>query len=161
MNPQTKVFEVLKYLLMMADSSSLTWSAHVRILFQLYKLSDPLVLLNSQPWSKETWKQHTKAAIISHHEATLRQTASRNIKLQYLNVQATGLTGRLHPALAWVQTTQDVSTVRPLVKMLAGDYLCFAELSHDRGLDPHCRLCHLLSQRPAQQRTWNICSQDA
>ena len=48
-NPQTKAFEVLKYLLMMTDSSSLTWAAHVRILFKLYKLPDPLVLLDCQP----------------------------------------------------------------------------------------------------------------
>ena len=123
MNPQTKVFEVLKYLLMMTDSSSLTWSAHVKILFQLYNLPDPLILLDCQPWPKETWKQHTKAAIISHHESALRQTASRNMKLQYLNVQATGLTGRLHPSLSWVLTTQYVCTVRPHIKMLAGDYL--------------------------------------
>ena len=148
-NPHTKVFEVLKYLLMMADSSSLTWSAHVRILFQMYKLPDPLELLDCQPWPKDTWKQHTKAAIISHHESTLRQTASRNMKLQYLNVQAIGLTGRIHPAIAWVLTTWDVYMVRPHIKMLAGDYLCYADLAHDRGLDPHCRLCQLLSHQPA------------
>ena len=33
--------------------------------------------------------------------------------------------------------------------MLAGDYLCYAQLAHDRGIDPHCRLCHLLSNHPA------------
>jgi hypothetical protein len=148
-NQQTKVFEVLKYLLMMTDSSSLTWSAHVRILFQLYKLPDPLVLLDSQPWSKDRWKQHTHAAVISHHETMLRNKASSNYKLQYLNVQAIGLTARPHPVLAWVLTTQDVTTVRPHIKMLAGDYICYANLAHDRGLDPHCRLCHLLSHHPA------------
>ena len=71
------------------------------------------------------------------------------MKLQYLNVQATGLTGRLHPALTWVLTTQDVCTVRPHIKMLAGDYLCYRDLAHVRGLDPHCRLCQLLSHHPA------------
>ena len=44
--------------------------------------------------------------------------------------------------LTWVQTTQDVAVVRPHVKMLAGDYLCYAFLAHDRGIDPHCRLCN-------------------
>ena len=33
-NPQTKVHTVLKYLLMMSSNSSVTWSAHVRIIFQ-------------------------------------------------------------------------------------------------------------------------------
>ena len=137
-NPQTKVFEVLKYLLMMADSSSLTQSAHVTLLFQLYKLPDSLVQHNSQSWPKETWKQHTKAAIISHHEATVRQTASRKNKRR-----------KTPPCSTWVLTTQYVSTVWPHVKMLAGDYLCFAELAHDRALDSQCHLCHILSHHSA------------
>ena len=148
-NPQTKVSEVLKYLLMMSSSSSLTWAAHVRILFQLYKLPDPLLLLDSPPWPKQRWKDHTKAAVISHHEASLRREAASNSKLPFLNVQAVGLAGRLHPVLAWVLTTQDVTIIRPHIKMLAGDYLTYANLAHDRGIDPHCRMCHLHSDHPA------------
>ena len=72
-----------------------------------------------------------------------------NAKLQYLNVQCTGLSARPHPVLAWVLTTQDVVIVRPHIKMLAGDYLCYAFLAHDRGIDPHCRLCHSHSYQPA------------
>ena len=52
-NPQTKAFEVLQYLLAMADSNSLTWAAHARILFQLYNLPDPLSLLSTPPWPKD------------------------------------------------------------------------------------------------------------
>ena len=148
-NPQTKVFEVLKYLLKMTDSSSLTWSAHVRIIFQLYNLPDPLVLLDSTPWPKERWKIHTKLAVLSHHEATWRYKAANNFKLQYLNVQCTGLSARLHPVLSWVLTTQDVVMVRPHVKMLAGDYLCYSILAHDRGIDPQCRLCQAITSHPA------------
>ena len=76
-NPQTKAFEVLKYLLKMSDSNSLTWSAHARLLFQLYNLPDPLILLDSSPWPKERWKQHTKAAVISHHENALQKKTSQ------------------------------------------------------------------------------------
>ena len=153
-NPKTKAFEVLKYLLMMSKSNSLTWAAHVRILFLKYNLPDPLVLLNSQPWTKERWKEHSKAAVISHHEAALRNKAAGNYKLQYLNVQVTGLTGRPHPIIARVLTTQDVTTMRPHIKMLTGDYQCFAYLAQDRGMEPHCRLCRLLldaqDQAPAE-----------
>ena len=46
-------------------------------------------------------------------------------------------------------TTHDVVIVRPHVKMLAGDYLLYANLAHDRGLDSHCRMCQLLSSQPA------------
>ena len=144
-NPQTKVFEVIKYLLMISDSNSLTWAAHIRILFSLYKLPDPLVLLNSAPWSKQKWKSLTKIAVLSHHEALWRQKAACNFKLQYLNVQATGLTSRIHPIISQLRTTQDVALVRPHIKILAGDYLCYAFLAHDRGISPHCRLCHALA----------------
>ena len=51
-NPQTKIHEIIKYLLMMSDSSSLTWSRHLVLLFQLYKLPDPLSLMNSPAWEK-------------------------------------------------------------------------------------------------------------
>ena len=149
-NPNTKTFEVLKYLLAMADRNSLTWSAHVRILFQLYNLPDPLTLLESSPWSKECWKNHTKVVVTSHHEAYWRTRAADNIKLQYLNIKATGLTARPHPILSWAETTQDVVILRPHIKLLAGDYQCYEYLAHDRGIEPYCRLC-MSSTPPSQQ----------
>ena len=121
-NPQTKVYEVLKYLLKMSSESYLTWSAHMRILFLLYNLPDPLLLLDSPPWPKERWKQHTRVAVTSYHENLLRSKAANNYKLQYFNVQATDLSARPHPVLAWVLTTQDVVIVRPHIKILEGDY---------------------------------------
>ena len=148
-NPQTKVFEVVKYLLMMSGDSSVTWSAHVRILFGLYNLPDPLTLLSSPPWSKERWKSHAKAAVLTYHEALWRKKAENNPKLQYLNVQATGLTSRPHPMLSWILTTQDVMLARPHIKMLAGDLLCYSYLAHDRGIASHCRLCQAMSPYPA------------
>ena len=151
-NPRTKAFEVLKYLLAMSGTNSLTWSAHVRLLFQLYSLPDPLVLLSMPPWPKQRWKEHTKVAVTTHHEFIWRQKASMNIKLQFLNVQATGLSGKPHPVVAWAVTTQDVATVRPHIKMLAGDYLCYYHLAHDRGTEPYCPLCKDLTA-PAQTPT--------
>ena len=149
-NPNTKTFEVVKYLLAMADKNSLTWSAHVRILFQLYNLPDPLTLLDTSPWSKECWKSHITAVVISHHEANWRNRAAANIKLRYLNIQTIGLTTRPHPVLSWAETTQDVVILRPHIKMLAGDYQCYEYLAHDRGIQPYCRLC-LSSTSPSQQ----------
>ena len=62
----------------MSDFTSLTWSAHVRILFQQYNLADPLALLQSQLWSKERWKVYTKTAVAAYHETTWRQKAAGN-----------------------------------------------------------------------------------
>ena len=148
-NPETKVFAVLKYLLKMSDENSLTWSAHIRLLFLLYNLPDPLHLLDSPPWPRERWKMHTRIAVTSHHERLLRSKASTNIKLKYLNVQTSGLSGRSHPMLTSVHTTQDVTRLRPHIKMLSGDYLSYVNLDHDRSIGPHCRMCQLISEHPA------------
>jgi hypothetical protein len=49
-------------------------------------------------------KGETSAAFISHHENAQQKKAVVKFKLQYLNVQVTGLSVRLHPVLAWVLT---------------------------------------------------------
>ena len=74
-NPQTKIHDIVKYLLTTSDSLSLTWSAHLRLLFQMYSLPDPLTLLSSPLWSKERWKMLIKTEITSYHEAALRYQA--------------------------------------------------------------------------------------
>ena len=125
-NPHTNAYEVVKYLLKMSDDNSMTWSAHVRCIFLIYELPDPLLLLDSPPWTKTRWKEHTKIVVTSHHEAILRQKAKYNYKLNFLNVQAQGLSGRPHPILSWVSSTHDVTIIRPHIKMLTSDYLCLA-----------------------------------
>ena len=145
-NPHTKAFEILKYLLMMSDSKSLTWAAHVRLIFQLYRLPDPLTLISNPLWPKVRWNAHMKTAIAAHHESLWRSKAASNSKLTFLNVQATGLSGRPHPVLMGINTTQDVVFSRVHLKMLAGDYLCYANLDKDRATGAHCRLCYAVSR---------------
>ena len=92
----------------------------------------------------------TKTAIVAYYEKTWRLKAATNSKLKFLNVQATGLTGRPHPVLSGILTTQEVTRSRVHVKMLAGDYPCYSYLASDRGQDESCRLCkedmvHLLT----------------
>ena len=109
---------VLQYL-------DLTWAAHIRYIFQLYRLPNPIDLLAMPPWSKDRWKSHVKALVISHHEAHWRSKAASNYKLNFFNVQTIGLSCKPHPILSWVQTTRDTIIIRPQIKMLAGDYACF------------------------------------
>ena len=76
-NPATTAHKVVQYLLMMADSSSTTWSAHVRILSRKYNTPDPLVLIQ-QPSShtKESWKTvvNTKVRISDYVTGGTRST---------------------------------------------------------------------------------------
>ena len=39
--------------------------------------------------------------------------------------------------------------LRPHVKMLAGDYLCFSTLARERGSNPECKLCPSSPHRPS------------
>ena len=146
-NPQTKIHDIVKYLLMMADSTSLTWSAHLKILFLWYNLPDPLVLMNSAPWPKERWKTLIKTKVIACTEVSWREKAAKNSKLHFLNVQTLGLSGRPHPVLSGVLTTQEVMRSRVHVKMLCGDYPCYSYIGSDKNQDTYCKLCkHLHPQ---------------
>ena len=140
-NPQTKIFDIIKYLLMMTDSSSHTWSAHLRSIFHLYNLPDPLSLLSSPVWPKERWKMITKTAVARHFESVWRAKAAVNSKLAYLNIQTIGLLGNPHPVLGSILTTQEVMRSRVHFKMLCGDYPCLYYLAKDRNQDPSCLLC--------------------
>ena len=127
---------------MMTDNSSLTWSAHLRIICQLYKLPDPLVLLSSPAWPSERWKSLVKISVTAHYESAWRSRAANNSRLGLLNVQTIGLSGRPHPVLSNILTTQEVMKSRIHIKMLAGDYPCQAFLYGDSTA---CRLCQLYS----------------
>ena len=140
-NPQTTVHNVVKYVLKMSTDSSLTWSVHVRLLTQLYGLPDPLSLMESNLWTKQSWKDLCVTRVRAQHERNLRSKAARNYKLKYLNVQSIGLSGQVHISLHSLITTQDIKIARPHLKMLAGDYMCYYNLYKDRGSDPQCRLC--------------------
>ena len=49
-NPQTKIHEIVKYLLENSPKNSHTWSRNIRNLAQIYNIEDPLILIDqSQP----------------------------------------------------------------------------------------------------------------
>ena len=130
--------------MMMSGPESLTWAAHIKLLFQQYNLPDPLGLISSQVWPKEQWKVLTKTSVTVYHERILRQRARENSKLRFLNTQVSGLSGRPHPVLSSILCTQEVTLARTHVKMLSGDYPCFSYIGSDRHKDGFCRLCHHL-----------------
>ena len=62
--------------------------------------------------------------------------------MKYLNVQLAGLSGRPHPAVQNISTTQDVKKLRLHLKFLTCDYLSNERISIDRPtLSPACVLC--------------------
>ena len=85
-----------------------------------------------------------KTSVTAYHEAFWRLKDKNNSKLHFLNVQTTGLSGRPHPTILGILTTQDVVKSRIHLKMLSGDYPCYYYLGSDREQDAFCRLCHSL-----------------
>ena len=143
-NPSTTIHSMIKYILKMSDTHSITWAAHVRLLCDLYELPDPLSLLqNESAWPKVVWKNWCVTKIRAYHEKLWRHKALTNSKMRFLNIQLTGLSGRHHPALSAVYTTRDAERLRPHLKMLTGDYLTYSRLAQDNiyGGDPSCRIC--------------------
>ena len=141
-NPASKVFQITRYILMICDLNSTTWANHIRLICMQYSLTDPLALLQQSPPTKAAWRQLTWTKITVYAERKWRQLAASNSKMEYLNVELLGLSGRPHPVLSTVITTRDVVRLRIHMKFLTGDYLSYYRLANDRKSgDPHCRLC--------------------
>ena len=140
-NPDTKIHEIVKYLLKHSDENSRTWSVHVRHLSKLYGLEDPLICLQRDPPSRSQYKELIATKITAYFEKMLRAAAARNSLMCYLNVAALGLRGRHHPALAKLITTHDVRISKPHLKFLSGNYLTYSTRATQSGGSPACRLC--------------------
>ena len=140
-NPKTKIYSIVKYLMENSPVNSRTWSRHIRNLASLYDIEDPLELLMKDPPPKSQFKEYILTKITAYHEAQLRIAATHNSKMKFLNTSMTGLRGRHHPAISNITTTQGVSQLRPHLKMLCGDIYTYEQKSKYQGGSPHCRLC--------------------
>ena len=69
MNPGTKAYEVLKYLLAVAEPCSHTWADYVRGLFIMYRLPDPLELLSAVPVDGRTMSKLLLQDTMNHISA--------------------------------------------------------------------------------------------
>lgn len=140
-NQQTKIHEIVKYLLQEAPDNSRTWSIYLRHLSKQYGLPDPLDLLNTEPMSKEVFKNMVMSKITAFHERNLRERAANNSKMGFMNVTTHGLRGRSHPILRDIVTTVDVKAARPVIKCLTSDYYTYAVRAAQTGGSSHCRIC--------------------
>ena len=120
-NPQVSVHSTVKYILKMCRSNSTTWSNHLKLISQQYNLPCPLQLLETPPWPKEQWSSYVKTKITNWHENNLRYLSKTNSKMMYLQTDLLGLSGRPHPALLSINSTQDVKKLRVHLKFLTCD----------------------------------------
>ena len=141
-NPDSKIYSILKYLLEISESSSRTWSIHIKYLSEKYGLMDPLDCLNNlDAPSKSEYKKNIKIKIAAYYEQSLRTSAEKNSRMKYLNVSLSGLNGKRHPALNNLISSHEVKKSRIHLKMLAGDYLTYKVKSKQSGGSPSCISC--------------------
>ena len=115
-NPQTKIHEIVSYLLKMSTNNSRTWSIFVRQLSNKYNLTDPSDCLKRDAPNKSEFKETILTKITAFYEKELRQNALSNSSMKYLNVSVIGLRGRHHPSLSNLLTTHDVQKSRAHLK---------------------------------------------
>ena len=139
-NPQTKLYDIVLYIMKMASEKSTTWSNHLRIICRMYDLPDPLSLMQQPAMNKSAWKILVKTRVTVYHENELRSLALANSKLEYFNVQTLGLEGRSHPVLE-ISETRSAPKLKAHLKFLTGDINSYLNVSNERGGSPHCRLC--------------------
>ena len=141
MNPQSKLYEIIKYLMSTSQANSRTWSAHIKHLAKMYNIPDPLLLIDQTPWKKETWKNFIKTKIITFHEKEQRSYAAENNKMCWLNVSMSGLSGKSHLIPHGISTAHEIQKLTPAFKMLCGDFLTYSIRADQSGGSPHCRIC--------------------
>ena len=140
-NPNTKIHEIVNYLLKMSTENSRTWSIFLRQLCQMYGLADPLQCFKNDVPKKSEYKEAVHTKITAFYEKNLRDKAETNSCMTYLNVSVSGLRGKRHPALSNMMTTRDVEKSRPHIKMLCKDYYTYEKRSDQSGGSAHCRSC--------------------
>ena len=158
-NPDSKIYQLVKYLLQTSAPNSRTWAVHLRHLTKLYGLSDPLEYLKSDPPTKSVFKEHILTKICAHHENVLREMARNNSRMKYFYVTLSGLRGRHHPALSNIVTAHEVRKSRLHLKMLGGDFFTYQVKAKQSGGSPHCRSCTVPSPPPeGRQQILTYCT---
>ena len=95
---------------------------------------------SQNPMSKISWKQLITTKITAHYEKYLRSLSESNSRMEYLNTNLLGLTGRQHPAIQNIHSSWEVRISRPHVKFLSGNYLTYAIKSEQSGGSARCRM---------------------
>ena len=138
-NPETKIYEILKYLLENSLPNSHTWAVNLRHICKMYALDDPLTFLSKAPPSKSSFKELVMTKIAAFHENELKKAAKSNSKMKFFNVSLSSLRGQHHPCLYNIVTTNDVRKLRIHLKFLTGDYLTKSQ--NNKSNNHECSIC--------------------
>ena len=136
LNPNTKIYSIIKHISKNISDNSRTWSNYVKYLCTQYGLEDPTSLLQREPPKKSSFKTDIDIRIRAFHENEMRIKARDSEKLKYFNASLYGLSGHPHPALSNLMNTVEVKKSRYHLKMLIGDLYTY-EVKVNIQVDHH------------------------
>ena len=84
-NPDSKIYQIVKYLLETSLENSRTWSMHLKHLSEKYGLPNPLQCLKLDAPVKSQYKEEILTKISAYYENSLRENAADNSKMLFLN----------------------------------------------------------------------------
>ena len=141
-NKNSKLFQLIFQILKSSSEKSKTWSNYLRKICIQYGINDPFTLLKKTPPPKHVFKTDIETRITSFHERELREKASNIRRMKYFNITVIGLSGKGHPAILNLYSSNDVKRSRYHLKMLMGDFYSFEVQNLHSGSSPFCKLCH-------------------
>jgi hypothetical protein len=74
-NPDTKIYQIVKYLLSSSPDNSRTWAVNMRHIAKMYQLEDPLSCLQRDAPEHSVFKEMIATKITVFHEKELRRKA--------------------------------------------------------------------------------------
>ena len=78
-NPDSKIYEIVKYIVKNSSENSRTWIIHLKYLCEKYGLEDPFSCLIKDPPSKSSYKEMVATKIAAYHENMLQKNMHRKI----------------------------------------------------------------------------------
>ena len=70
-NPDTKIYQIVKYLLSNSGENSRTWAVNLKHISKMYGLEDPLTCLSRDPPPKSQYKENTITTITAFNDMNL------------------------------------------------------------------------------------------
>ena len=107
-----------------------------------YELEDPLICLGCFALTKTPWKQLITTKITAYYKKDLRSKSQSNSRMEFLNTNLFGLSGRQHPAIQNMKSSWEVKISRAHLKFLSGNYITYAVKAEQSGGSPKCRICN-------------------
>ena len=119
-----------------------TWPQYIRRLCKLYKIQDPVELLEIDPPNSEVWRNYIKDRLQSYHEDKLKTKCNLMKISPYLNINERYFSLGLDLRLKIPISKNDIRGVNLCIQHIIGEYPCGENINRrNREISKYCKLC--------------------